>query len=127
MTQFTNYLEDKLVDHITGDTTYTAPTSIDLALYTSAPGEAGGGTEVASSNGYAREEITFGSSSGGVAANTALIHFAASGGNWGTIVATALVDQSGNILAYKAMSPAIVMNDTDELDFDIGSIQLSVA
>lgn len=106
---------------------YTPPTSIDLALYTAAPGEAGGGTEVASSNGYAREEVTFGSSSGGIGANTGAINFAAFGGNWGTIVASALVDNSGNILAYKAMSPAIVMNDTDELDFDIGSIQLSVA
>lgn len=127
MTQFTNYLEDKLVDHITGDAAYTAPTSIDLALYTVAPEETGGGTEVASANGYAREEVTFGSSSGGLAANTGAINFAASGGNWGTIVASALVDNSSNILAYKAMSPAVVVNDTDELDFDIGSIQLSVA
>lgn len=42
----TNYLENKLLDHFLGTTAYTMPSPVYVALFTVAPGDAGGGTEV---------------------------------------------------------------------------------
>lgn len=54
-----NYLAGEMLDHFFGiDAGYTPPTDVDIALYTAAPTDAGGGTEVSSSGtDYAREEI----------------------------------------------------------------------
>jgi len=41
-----DYLEGKVLDHLLGRTTYTAPATVYVALYTSAPTDSGGGTEV---------------------------------------------------------------------------------
>ena len=42
---FSNYLETELLDHVFTNSAYTAPSTLYLALFTGAPGEAGGGTE----------------------------------------------------------------------------------
>lgn len=64
MSSFSDYLENKVLDHVYRNVAYTAPTGTYLALYTVAPTDAGGGTEV-TGGGYARQAITFGASSGG--------------------------------------------------------------
>ena len=38
-----DYLENKVLDHILGNTAYTAPATLYFALFTSAPSDAGGG------------------------------------------------------------------------------------
>ena len=50
---FTNFLETEILDHVFAGAAYTAPSTKYLALFTGAPGETGGGTEV-SGGGYAR-------------------------------------------------------------------------
>ena len=64
-----NYLAKKILDHVLGGTTYTQPTSVDLALYTAAPDSTGGGTEV-TGGGYARQQITNDSTQWNAAAGT---------------------------------------------------------
>ena len=54
MAGFSDYLEDKVLDHVFGGTAYTAPTTLYVALYTVAPTDTGGGTEV-SGGAYARQ------------------------------------------------------------------------
>ena len=71
-----NYAENKVLDHLLGTATFTRPTNVFLALFTSDPGEAGGGAEVAGL-GYARQQAQFNASSNGSAANTSLITFPA--------------------------------------------------
>lgn len=56
MSALTDYLENKLVDHIFRASSYTKPSVLAVALFTSAPGEAGGGTEVTGGS-YARVEV----------------------------------------------------------------------
>ena len=51
MAGFSDYLEDKVLDHVFGGTAYTAPSTLYVALYTVAPTDTGGGTEV-SGGGY---------------------------------------------------------------------------
>ena len=46
MAGFSDYLEDKVLDHVFGGNAYTAPSTLYVALYTVAPTDTGGGTEV---------------------------------------------------------------------------------
>ncbi len=117
MTKLTNFLESELVDHMIGNA-YTAPTTIYLALFTAVPGEAGGGTEVTGS-GYARQAITWNAESGGAATNNGAVEFTPSGGNYGTVVATALMDALtvGNMLAYDVDFVDQAVNDGETLSF----------
>ena len=71
----TNFLEDKfLLASLTGNT-YTGNGTVYLALYSTAPGESGSGTEL-SGSGYSRQSIAFTVNTGnGVATNTANVVF----------------------------------------------------
>ncbi len=95
----TNYLENKLLDHVLNTASYTMPSGCYLGLFTAAPSDAGGGTEL-SGNGYARQDVTFGAASSGTAANTSEHTFTADGGDWGEITHWAIFDAStsGNML-----------------------------
>lgn len=72
-----------------------------LALFTAAPGEAGGGTEV-SGGAYARQAVTFGTPANGSMTNSAAIEFPTATANWGTANAWGLFDAatSGNLIWY---------------------------
>lgn len=98
-----DYLENRIIDHaFTGKTAYTKPV-VYLALYTVAPGEAGGGTEV-TGNAYARVTTAgadWNAASGGVATNAnAFTWPTPTGAGWGTIVAVGGMDAltGGNLL-----------------------------
>ena len=58
MANMSNYLRDALGRQVLLEESYTPPETLYLALYTAAPDETGGGTEV-DSGGYARVSITF--------------------------------------------------------------------
>jgi hypothetical protein len=126
MSSFSDYLENELLDHVFRNAALTSPSAVYLALYTVAPTDAGGGTEV-SGSGYAREEITFGAASGGAISNTAAVEFTASGGNFGTVVAVGIFDAStsGNLLAWDGITSAEV-NDGDTISFAIGDIDITL-
>ena len=42
MAGFSDYLENKVVGHVFGGSAYTAPSTLYVALYTSAPSDTGG-------------------------------------------------------------------------------------
>ena len=46
---FTNFLETEILDHVFAGAAYSAPSQHYLGLFTAAPGEAGGGTELSGS------------------------------------------------------------------------------
>jgi hypothetical protein len=126
MTDFSDFLENELLDHVFRNSSYTPPAAVYLALYTSAPTDAGGGTQV-SGSGYARQAITFGAASGGAISNTSAVAFTASGGNFGAVVAVGIFDAltTGNLLAWKAIS-SVTINDGDTLNFPIGDIDVTL-
>ena len=125
MSSYSDYLENAILNHVFRNSALTSPTNVYLALYTVAPTDAGGGTEV-SGGGYARQAITFGAASGGAISNTAAVQFTASGANFGTIVAVGIFDalSGGNLLAWDAISSAVI-NDGDTIDFAIGDIDIT--
>jgi hypothetical protein len=118
MAQMTNYLENAVINHFFRNSAVTSPTTVFVALYTVAPGEAGGGTEVTGA-GYARQAVTFAAPSDGVSVGTATLTWTATGGNYGNVVAVALLDAStgGNMLMYRGF-PDATINNGDSLDID---------
>ena len=46
MSAMSDYLENALINHIFRNTDFTRPANIYVALFTAAPNDAGGGTEV---------------------------------------------------------------------------------
>ena len=126
MSSFSDYLENELLDHVFRNSALTSPTAVYAALYTVAPTDAGGGTEV-SGNGYARQSITFGAASGGAIANTADVDFMASGGNFGAIIAVGIFDASsgGNLLAWDAVSSTTI-NDGDTFRIATGDLDITL-
>jgi len=125
MSAMTNYLETALANHVLRNTSYTSPTTIYVGLFTGAPGEAGGGTEV-SGGSYARQVAAFGAPTDGVCLNSGAITFGPASASWGTVTHFALFDavSSGNMLIYGSITSKTV-GDGDTATFAAG--QLSVA
>lgn len=120
------YLEGKILDHVLGRTTYTAPATLYAALFTSAPNDAGGGTEV-SAGGYARVAITNNTTNfpnaSGSSKSLAVAHvFPTASAVWGSVVAVGLYDAStgGNLLYWASITPRTV-NSGDIQNLGIGS------
>lgn len=121
---FSNYLENKVLDHVFGGVAYTAPTTLYVGLFTTDPGEAGTGTEV-SGGSYARQTIAF-TVTASQASNTAAVEFPTATASWGTITYAAIYDAAsgGNMLAYGALTISKTIDSGDVFriptgDFDI--------
>lgn len=130
MAALSNYAEKLLLDWLMTTGSATRPTAWYVALYTAAPSDSGGGTEV-SGSGYARQTVTFAAAStpGGTTSNTGAVTFTAAGGSWGSISHIGLHDalSGGNLLWHGAMTAAKTIADGDTLEFAIGNIDLTLA
>jgi hypothetical protein len=126
MSTFSNYLENAVLNHVFRNTALTSPGTVHMALYTAAPTDSGGGTQVTGA-GYARQTVTFGAPSNGVIANTAEVEFTATGGNFGAVVAVGYFDAStaGNLLAWDPIVSATI-NDGDTLRFPAGELTIAL-
>jgi hypothetical protein len=124
----TDYLENKLLDHFLGTTSYTMPSDVYIALYTVAPGDAGGGTEVVNSGGssYARQLATFDAASGGATSNTSDIDFTNMPSC--TVVAIAIHDAltSGNMLVHGTLVANKALDLGDTLRIATGDLDISI-
>jgi hypothetical protein len=121
----TNYLENKLIDHFLGTTSYTMPADVYVALFTVSPGEAGGGTEVTGGS-YARQIATFTAASSGATSNDSNIDF--TGMPAETTVAIGIFDAltSGNILLYGTLTTNKTTDAGDTLRIATGDLDISI-
>ncbi|MDH3595717.1 MAG: hypothetical protein OEM93_12805 [Rhodospirillales bacterium] len=137
MTDFSDYLENELLDHVLKGLAFTAPVTVGLSLWTAATSDAGGGTEVTNANAYARLEVegatgrTFSVAAAGTTDNDQDWDFAAaSGGNWGTVGWLAIVDSithgAGNFLFHGAVTTAKAVNDGDIARFGTGNLDVTL-
>ena len=130
MAALSDYAEKLLLDWMMTNGSATRPTAWYVALYTAAPSDSGGGTEV-SGSGYARQAVTFDAAStpGGTTSNTGAVSFTAAGGSWGTITHIGIHDalSSGNLLWHGSMTASKTIADGDTLEFAIGNIDLTIA
>lgn len=104
---FSDYLEDKILDHVFGGNAYTAPATLYVGLQTSASTDSAAGTEV-SGGAYARQTAAFtvSGTSPTEAATTAAIEFPVATANWGSVTYAAVYDAAtgGNMLAYAELT-----------------------
>lgn len=130
MAALSNYAEKLLLDWSMTTGSATRPTAWYVALYTAAPDDTGGGTEV-STGGYARQSVTFSaaSSPGGTTSNTNAVSFTASGAGYGTVSHIGIFDNvsGGNLLWHGSMTASKTVADGDTLEFSIGNIDLTLA
>ena len=131
MSSFTNYTENLALTYLFNTGSVTRPTAWFVGLFTAAPSDAGGGTEVTGS-GYTR--VSAGTISGSGTAttftNAAAIEFgAATGGNWGTIGWAAIFDAStgGNMLAWAPLTTAKAINDGDIFRIPASSLTITLS
>ena len=131
MSSFTDYTENLVLNFLLTTNTATRPTAWYVGLFTAAPSDTGGGTEV-SGSGYARVVTGTMSVSGAsptTATNAAAIEFAAaSGGNWGSIGWAAIFDAStsGNMIAWAQLTTARTINDGDVFRIPASSLTVTL-
>jgi hypothetical protein len=127
MAEFTNYLEAKLLDHVLTNTSFSSPTTVYAGLFTVAPDDSGGGTEV-SGGSYARQAMSFSAASGGATTTDADINFPQATADWGTVVAVGIHDAltSGNLLMYTDLTTSKAIATGDILKISSGSLTVSL-
>lgn len=132
MSALSDYLENELLDHVLRNSSYTSPSAVYAALFTTATADAGTGTEVSNSNAYARTALTFGSAaSGGSISNTADTDFTTATGSWGTVTHMAIVDSAtyggGNFLFHGALDASKAVGDGDTFTLPSGNVTCTLA
>lgn len=116
---YSDFFQNKLLNHIFGSITYSPPTTYYIALSTANPKGDGSGLSEPSGNGYERKSVdnnktNWSTSSDGVISNAIEIAFIEATGNWGTITHLAIFDaeSGGNMLVYeKLITPKTVEAD----------------
>jgi hypothetical protein len=137
MSAASNYLENKVLDHVLTATAYTQPGTRYLALFNNTSGsaaanlEAGTLTDETSTSGtaYVRKAVTFAAASGGSSATNATVTFDTATANWGTITHVAVMDAetSGNVLFYGAVTTSKTIETGDTFQVSSGNLTVSLA
>ncbi len=135
MGSFSNYAENKVLDHIVGKTAFTMPT-VYIALCTADPTDVGTGAsmnEAADANSYARKSTAgsdWNAASGGSIDNALAIAFAVASGSWGTMTHFALVDSgthgAGNMLAHGSLAGSITVVSGETVTFNAGDLSATL-
>jgi hypothetical protein len=134
MSQATDYLEAALLNHIFRGTTFTAPTTLYVALMTVDPTDSTGGTEC-SGTAYARVAVTCNTTNWsapgapGSITNSNAITWAVAGSSWGTINAVAFFDASsgGNMLMWLDISPGVAVASGQTASFAASALTVTAA
>lgn len=130
-----DYLENKLLDHLLKATAYTRPATLYFGLYTSAPSDSGGGVEPAAAS-YARSAVTNDSTNfpncaitgNPIKANATIISFPTAESSWGTITHWGIFDAatSGNLLAWGSFTSSRSVATGDSPKLAAGTISITV-
>ena len=133
MGSFSDYLENKLMDYVFGNETYTASSTLYLALSEADPLDDGSGVSEPVGNGYARKSIAnnltnWPAAVNGVKANGTIVELTAVGGSWPTVSHFAIFDEitGGNMLIHGALSSAQTLADGESIRFPVDSIDLTL-
>jgi len=127
---FSDYWENKILDHIFGKGSYTPPT-IYVGLSTADPIDDGSGLAEPIGNAYARAQTSasdWNASSNGSLDNGSDITFSQATGSWGTITHFTLFDAAtaGNMLAHGALSQSKSIGESDTARFEAGDLDISL-
>ena len=126
---FTDHTEDLVLNWLLTTNTATRPTEWHVGLFTAAPGETGGGTEV-SGGGYGRKTAAFTVSGADPteATNSGAIEFGTASASWGTITHVAVIDAatSGNMLVYAELDVPKTISEGDVFRIPAGDLDITL-
>jgi len=136
MAGFTNYLEDKVINHLFGSVTFTRPGTYFCGLLTVTPTDSASGTEV-SGGAYARQSIAWTITGSGVsqAASSADLTWPAATTDWGTVIVAGIYDAltSGNLVAFETLTKSDfttanpkIINSGDIFKISSGSLKIQL-
>jgi hypothetical protein len=127
MAEFSNYLENKILDHVLKNISYTSPTTAYVGLFTSDPTDAGTGTEV-SGGSYARQVLSVTTASAGIVTSSGDVTFPQATATWGTISHIGILDAltSGNLLMHTALTTSKVIETGDILKVSSGNLTVTL-
>jgi len=127
MAEFSDFMENKIIDHMLRNQAYTPPATVYVALYTTDPTDADTGTEV-SGGSYARQDAGLSAASGGASSNAADITFPQATADWGTITHVGLRDAltAGNLLMHSPLDASKTVNNGDTFKINAGDLDVTV-
>lgn len=129
-----DFLENRILDHVLGGGDYSRPGTLYLALSTSAYQDSATGSNLSevSGGGYARVAVTnnatnWPNATGGQKANGAVFTFPTATGSWGTVQSFYIVDAAsgGNCLYGADLTVARTIANGDTASFAIGAITIT--
>jgi hypothetical protein len=128
MAEFSNFLENALINAVLRNTTYTSPATVYVSLYLTDPTDADSGTEV-SGGSYARTAVTMGAPSNGVSTNSADVTFPTATASWGTVSYIGIHDAStaGNLLFHTILDTAKTIDSGDIFKIETGNLSVTLA
>jgi hypothetical protein len=127
MAELSDYLENKLLDHVLRNVSYTSPTTVFMGLYTSDPGDDNSGTEC-TGGAYARQVVSVTTASDGIVTSSADVTFPQATDNWGTISHIGLLDalSSGNLLMHTPLTTSKTIDEGDIFKVPLGQLTASL-
>ena len=124
---FSNYLENKLIDATVRGIDYPTSTKVYLALYTTDPTKENTGLEVAGAS-YDRQQLIMGEPSVGVSTNSSQVTYAVATTVWGVVGWVGIFDQQvgGNLLYFAQLDNAKNILTGDQLRLKTDEIKLTL-
>jgi hypothetical protein len=133
-----NYLENKILNHVLTSTGYTQPTNRYLALFNGTAAtiltnlEAGTLTNEVNTGSYARTEITFNAAINGSITNSNTVTFPTATSNYSSIVTCVAVMDSptvgaGNVLFYGQLTQEKTVTTGDTFQVSPYSLSISLS
>jgi len=128
MSEMSNYLENALINVTLRATSYTAPTTVYVSLWTSNPNDDASGTEVTGGS-YARTAVTFAAPSNGVTTNSADVTFPTATASWGTVGWIGINDAltTGNLLYHSPLDTSKTIDSGDIFKISTGNLSVTLA
>jgi len=128
MAEFSNFLENALINATLRATTYTSPATVYVSLYTTDPTDADSGTEV-SGGSYARTAVTMGAPSNGVSTNSADVTFPTATASWSTVTHIGIHDAltGGNLLFHTPLDTSKTIDTGDIFKITTGNLSVTLA
>lgn len=129
-----DYLEGEIIKHLFRTGTFSKPSAIYFALFTAAPSDSGGGTEV-SGGSYARTAVSQADAqwdapgAAGATQNVNDITFPTASASWGTVTHVGIFDASsgGNLLMWAALGESKTVGSGDTFKFAAGAVDITMA
>ena len=128
MAQMSDYLENKLIDHVFRNFTFPTPGTVYIALYSTDPTDADSGTEL-TGDGYARKSVTIGAATNGTASNSADVLFDTATSDWTAVTHIGIRDEGvgGNLLMHKILGAPVSVLDTNNFRIPVGDLEITFA